>query len=148
METTIAKASTVPLTLSEAEFVDLTGEMSAVKASLKGRKYYNAGCLDRLMPEPVELAHIVCELLDEREDVSIYIHCANGHGRSGVFAAIMLVAKGVLSDLAEAKKYLKEKRSVINWQKHQQDIGNNVLMILRTYAKENKMADIVNPLEK
>ena len=114
--------------------VDLTGEMSAVKASLKGRRYYNAGCIDRLMPDPVALEGIARTLLKEREDVGMYIHCANGHGRSGVFAAIMLVSRGVVEDLDDAKKYLKEKRAVINWQEHQQDVGEEVLMMLKRHT--------------
>ena len=78
----------------------------------------------------------------------MYIHCANGHGRSGVFAAIMLVARGLLSDLDEAKKYLKEKRSVINWQEHQQDVAEDVLLMLRKRRKENIVSCVQNPLTK
>ena len=46
----------------------------------------------------------------------IYVHCANGHGRSGLFAGMMLVVMGVCGDLDAAKGRMRLKRSVINWQ--------------------------------
>ena len=112
--------------------VDLTGELPRLSFHNKVQ-YICCPSLDRLLCDPVILAD-ACQSLPES---GVYIHCANGHGRSGLFAALYLVHNGMCKNIDEAKIIMKRKRNVLNWQPHQQNVAEEALRILRQGSREN-----------
>jgi len=69
---------------------DLTVEFSAPAKMVHNLGYYCYPCLDFVLSEEVVmLAELAIELAKKRQD-QIYIHCANGHGRSATLAAMLL----------------------------------------------------------
>ena len=44
---------------------------------------------------------------------TIYIHCAEGHGRTGLFAAALLVKLGYFNTVDDALEFVKSKRHLV-----------------------------------
>ena len=44
---------------------------------------------------------------------TIYIHCAEGHGRTGLFAAALLVKLGQFDSTDDALEFVKSKRPLV-----------------------------------
>eukprot|EP00928_Gymnodinium_smaydae_P080903 TRINITY_DN64506_c0_g1_i1.p1 TRINITY_DN64506_c0_g1~~TRINITY_DN64506_c0_g1_i1.p1 ORF type:complete len:315 (+),score=51.80 TRINITY_DN64506_c0_g1_i1:65-946(+) len=76
--------------------VDLCAEFPAlpwVVEQVRGR-YFCLPCLDGDMPEDKEaLLRMASEVAQLSPDVPVYIHCANGRGRSCCFAALVLLLR-------------------------------------------------------
>ncbi len=111
--------------------VDLTGEFPARAAfhGAEGVTYLCLPSLDRLLSSPERLA--AAARVVHRDASCAFVHCANGHGRSGLFAGILLVLRGDAPDLDAAKRQMKRKRSVLNWQIHQQVVAERALELLQ-----------------
>lgn len=90
--------------------LDLTCEFQE-PAGIRSRGYRSFPILDGFVPEDGLLlgwAKEACQLPG-----TIYIHCAEGHGRTGLFAASMLLASGRASTPAEALQFIRSKRPAV-----------------------------------
>lgn len=114
--------------------VDLTAEFPVRKRVLMGRTFRCLPSMDREMPEEQPLGLLAREVADWGGIT--YIHCANGHGRSAVLAAMVLVLRGHCTTVAEGVELMKLRRSVISCQPHQMSTGQNALQYAR--GKSNK----------
>jgi protein-tyrosine phosphatase len=91
--------------------VDLTGEFRELPGVRAGRTYICLPTLDAGAPCPPDLRRTV-EAAAGWEG-SIYVHCALGHGRTGMFAAALLVARGLAPDVPSAMALLRAVRAGI-----------------------------------
>lgn len=80
--------------------LDLTAEFVAPGGVRRGREYVCRPLLDATAPSPEVLRDWVEELF--RQPGRLYIHCAQGHGRTGLLAAAMLLRRGIATDASDA----------------------------------------------
>lgn len=79
--------------------VDLTCEFDEPKQLCAG-SYFNFPILDGMAPTAARLRQWVSEV--QSLTGVIYIHCAEGHGRTGLFAAALLLENGVAANAEQA----------------------------------------------
>ena len=87
---------------------DLTAEFSEPRDVRDGRRYLCLPTLDASVPPETELREFVQAVLGESGPT--YLHCAEGHGRSGMVAAALLVSKGLATDVEDAVAQLRKAR--------------------------------------
>ncbi|MES2706982.1 MAG: tyrosine-protein phosphatase [Verrucomicrobiota bacterium] len=93
-------ASEIP---SDVELiVDLTAEFPEPAGVREGRDYRLFPMLDATAPDADRLREFIASL----PDAPTFIHCAQGHGRTGLFAMVFLVHRGVCASLPEAETLL------------------------------------------
>lgn len=98
--------------------VDLTAEFIEPTTVRTSRTYRSLPILDAHIPHrDDEVLALVQELAICPE--SIYIHCAEGHGRAAMIMALILIAKGLASDAETALAHLKTVRPRTNLRPHQ-----------------------------
>jgi hypothetical protein len=97
--------------------VDMTCEFVEPRGVRSGRTYLCFPTLDGSVPTDESFARLVRSVVEWSGPV--YIHCAEGHGRSGAAAAAVLVAKGHVSSGEEALVELQEVRPRIGLNKQQ-----------------------------
>jgi protein-tyrosine phosphatase len=61
-----------------------------------------------------------------RSDGPVYIHCAQGHGRSAAFAAAVLIRRGLARDVEEAERLLVTKRPGVRLNRRQREFVRRV----------------------
>lgn len=90
--------------------IDLTCEFSEPYA-LRSKSYRSFPILDGFAPSPNQLR----EWVHEAAVLSgtVFIHCAEGHGRTGLFAAALLLATGHTKTPAEAIQFVKSRRPMV-----------------------------------
>jgi protein-tyrosine phosphatase len=76
--------------------VDLTSEFAECHAVLHGREYISAPALDHSVPAEECLEQIATAV--DQASGSVYFHCAQGHGRSAMVVAALLVRRGDVAD--------------------------------------------------
>ncbi len=96
--------------------VDLTCEFSEPRR-LRSKSYLLFQVLDGFVPS-------VEQLLDWARAINsapppIFIHCAEGHGRTGLMAALLLLVKGQAESAAEAVQLVQSKRPLVRLSKRQ-----------------------------
>lgn len=91
--------------------VDLTCEMRAHPAVIRGRDYLCIPTLDALPPPADELLAAAMRLA--RHPGTVLIHCAQGQGRSATLAAAVLIVRGHADTVAAAESLLKSRRPKI-----------------------------------
>lgn len=91
--------------------VDLTCEMRAHPAVIRGRDYLCLPTLDAL-PPPAESLFAAAVRLARHRGTAL-IHCAQGQGRSATLAAAVLIVRGHADTVAAAESLLKSRRSKI-----------------------------------
>ncbi len=87
-----------------AAIIDLTCELPEPAGVMRGRVYRSIPILDGTAP-PVDwlaTAAIDAKALPR----PVLVHCAQGHGRTGMFAIAMLLVEGTASSAAEALELL------------------------------------------
>jgi len=90
-------------------YVDLTAEFED-PASIRIRPSYRClPILDANVPSPEELNRTV----EAVSNGSAYVHCAQGHGRTGVFALALLIHRGQVTTAREGLAVLKNLRPAI-----------------------------------
>ncbi len=114
--------------------VDLTCEFSEPRKIINNTDYKNFKILDASAPNPEILTDFVKKL--SRINNTIYIHCAEGHGRTGLVATLLLVAKGKADTFQEAYEILKNKRPLIRLKRIQKKCAEKCVDLLKNY-KEN-----------
>lgn len=90
-----------------ASVVDLTSELYAAVPSY-AVTYVSLPILDGTAPSVSELLHSVRTI--SQLPKPIYLHCAQGHGRTGLVAAALLLADGLVSTPEQALTKLKTVR--------------------------------------
>jgi protein-tyrosine phosphatase len=88
--------------------VDLTAEFPAPWGMREGRAYLTLPTLDCGVPDERAFR----EALERVNAASgaVYIHCAQGHGRSAVLAAAVLLERHLASDVRQAEAQLRRAR--------------------------------------
>lgn len=92
---------------------DLTAEFCDPWAIRRSDAYYPAPILDGGALMPYELTFLVRELAIQPGG-RLLIHCANGHGRTGMVAAAWLIGYGYAQNVEEALAQLKKVRPKIH----------------------------------
>ncbi|MHC4606153.1 MAG: phosphatase domain-containing putative toxin [Planctomycetota bacterium] len=108
-----------------ATVVDLTAEFPEPRGVRAGRTYVCLPILDASIPR---LDHLI-DLVDTiaSSEGGVYIHCAEGHGRTGLVAAALLVKKQIARDEEEAVRLVKEKRPRVR-------LSGSQVALLRRFA--------------
>jgi hypothetical protein len=88
--------------------VDLTAEFIEPVGVRTGRTYRSLPILDAGLPDVKRLAEVAREAA--AFPGRVYVHCAQGHGRTGLFAAAVLLARGAAKDAGEAIRLVKAAR--------------------------------------
>lgn len=88
--------------------VDLTAELPAPSGVRDGRVYVCLPTLDASAPAEDDLRDLVRRLAEWQGVV--YLHCAQGHGRSALVAASVLIARGLAADPVSAENMLRRVR--------------------------------------
>lgn len=96
-------------------YVDLTAEFSEPTAIRSSAAYRCFPILDGAAPAPHALRQAVSCLRPGRT----FIHCAQGHGRTGLFALAVLLASGVISNVDEGLRILTAARPAIRLNEEQ-----------------------------
>ncbi len=107
--------------------VDLAAEFPAPRGIRSAAGYRSLPTLDALPPaDRVRAIELVREVAASAGPV--YVHCASGRGRSAVFAAAVLMAKGLATDSKAAIAMLRTTRSLVrpnrgqlSWLRHLRD---------------------------
>jgi protein-tyrosine phosphatase len=111
--------------------VDLTAEFQEVKSVRQRPGYISFPILDASAPS----AHALELALNACHSGRMFIHCAQGHGRTGLFAAAWLLANGVAANAGEALQILTKARPGINLNSEQRrclsEIENRFKLINR-----------------
>ena len=96
--------------------IDLTCEFNELK-TLRSSSYHSFQILDGFAPSPEQLRQWV----DQAAGLSgnIYIHCAEGHGRTGLFAAALLLCIGHSKSPDDALQFIKSKRPLVRLSQRQ-----------------------------
>ena len=97
--------------------VDLTAEFVEPAAVRTGREYRSLPVLDALPPDEARFAALVAEVAAFPGPV--YVHCARGHGRSGLFVAAVVLARGLAATPADAVKRVRGARPGVRLKKGQ-----------------------------
>jgi hypothetical protein len=103
----------------DAEFdnyVDLTAEFSEPSAIRQSPSYRSFPILDGAAPKPEALRAVVTSLRPGRT----FIHCAQGHGRTGLFALAVLLSSGVARSVEDGLRMLQKERPGIRLSRDQQ----------------------------
>ena len=103
--------------------VDLTCEFSEPKA-LRSCSYYSYPILDGVAPSANKLRQWVGEVA--MLPGTVFIHCAEGHGRTGLFAAALLLTTGHSKTPDEALQLIRSKRPRVRLGRHQQSVLNGM----------------------
>lgn len=88
--------------------VDLTCELSEYRNARPSRFYVCLPILDGHVPKPADLLKLIGRI--DAMHGTVYVHCAEGYGRTGMVAAAILLAKGLVDDPDEAIRTVQRKR--------------------------------------
>ncbi len=88
--------------------VDLTAEFPEPEGVRNGRDYICVPTLDASVPVDGQFVELVETV--NRIDGSTYVHCAQGHGRSGTLVAALLLARGAAKSVDEAVATVRKAR--------------------------------------
>lgn len=90
--------------------IDLTCEFTEPK-KLRSTSYHSFQILDGFVPSPDQLRTWAAQAAGLSGN--IYIHCAEGHGRTALFAAILLLHLGHSQTPDAALQFIKSKRPLV-----------------------------------
>ena len=88
--------------------VDLTAEFQEPKVARTGREYWAFPILDGSVPKADALLDLLAEIREFPGEV--YIHCAEGHGRTALVAAALLLVRGDAGSVEEAVRRVLDQR--------------------------------------
>ncbi|MBI4423821.1 MAG: dual specificity protein phosphatase family protein [Elusimicrobia bacterium] len=87
--------------------VDLTAEFPKPGYHPGSAGYRCLPTLDAFVPEEASFLALLEEAARARR---VFVHCANGHGRSAAFAAALLLRRGLASEVGEAMALIRRAR--------------------------------------
>lgn len=96
-------------------FVDLTAEFSEPSSIRGSPSYRSFPILDGAAPAPAALRVAVAGLRPGRT----FVHCAQGHGRTGLFALAVLLSSGVARNVEDGLRMLSAVRPGIRLSREQ-----------------------------
>ncbi len=99
--------------------VDLTSEFARSIPKSSPIEYLCLPILDASMPSVSELDALVRRVAAHAGPV--YIHCAQGHGRSAVVAGALLVSRGIARDALDAESLMKSIRPGVHMSRLQRE---------------------------
>ncbi|HEX9062681.1 MAG TPA: dual specificity protein phosphatase family protein [Clostridia bacterium] len=111
--------------------VDLTSEFAELKSVLYGRNYICLPVLDGYVPKKDDFIALLKKVNEFKCD--IYIHCAEGHGRTGLVAAALLILKGKAESAEEALQKIKLAREKVNLNSDQYNFLSGMINDIRDY---------------
>ena len=91
--------------------VDLTSEFPESSALRSVPNYIAAPMLDGSVLAPQSLVAIASRIVTS--ETPVYIHCAQGHGRTGLIAALLLIARGDADDPDAAMALIRSSRPLM-----------------------------------
>ena len=91
-------------------YIDLTAEFEEPRTIRQLPAYISYPILDGGAPTPASLRKVVTGL----RAGNTYVHCAQGHGRTGLFALAMLLARGSVRSVDDGLKLLQSTRPGIS----------------------------------
>lgn len=98
--------------------VDLAAEFPRLQRTTGSREYISLPTLDAGVPERQAFLDVVQAIVASSE--CTYIHCAQGHGRSAIVMAAVLIAKGLAADVESAERQIRERRPGVKLNRRQQ----------------------------
>jgi protein-tyrosine phosphatase len=104
--------------------LDLTCEFNEPKAVVARHRYYSLPILDACGVSDTNVALQLQEIIDEAG--VLFIHCAEGHGRTGMVAAVALLLKGVANQPEEAIRFIQNRRPKVRLSHEQMRTVNAV----------------------
>ena len=87
-------------------YIDLTAEFQEPAAIRRQAGYFCFPILDASAPAPEAMRLAI----DQLRPGKTYVHCAQGYGRTGLFALAMLLSSRTVKDIAEGLQMLKKLR--------------------------------------
>lgn len=111
--------------------VDLTSEFAELKSVSYGRNYICLPVLDGYVPKKDDFISLLKKVNEFKGDV--YIHCAEGHGRTGLVAAALLILKGKAESAEEALQIIKLAREKVNLNSEQYYFLSGMVNEIRDY---------------
>lgn len=128
--------------------VDMTAEFPEPPVVLRGRRYACVPSLDCMMPLPESLIAAVAEV--QTWSGATYVHCANGHGRSSCFAALLMLVRGHAPSWRAAFASMKAIRPYVNIHGGQAVLMDSVEALMRSRgllpeASESPVPDPLMP---
>jgi len=112
-----------------AVVVDLTCEFFEPKPIRTSREYWSFPLLDGVAPSPQAVVRIVQQLLGD--DRHLFIHCAQGHGRTGLVAAALLLARRSAANPNGAVALMQTVRPQVRLSREQMSCLENVFGLMR-----------------
>lgn len=109
--------------------LDMTAEFVEPIEIRTGRRYVCLPTLDASVPTPTALADVIAEILPYPGN--IYVHCAAGHGRSAMALGVLMVARGVASEIDQAIAMMTAARARVRLRTTQRRIALQAIDILR-----------------
>jgi len=100
--------------------LDLTCEFPEFKAVRRVRHYRCFPILDGHVPKSSDLVALIGRLNDVRG--TLYVHCAEGYGRTGLVAAAILLARGWATEPDEAIRMVQARRPGVRLKKRQREM--------------------------
>ena len=115
--------------------LDLTCEFPASLPRRDAINYLSFPVLDAMAPSPAELADLTKLLRGIPPDGVLYVHCANGHGRTGLTAAMIVMLRESTFDAKAAFAQVKERRNRVGLSATQQQSLRQAAEILQADAQ-------------
>jgi protein-tyrosine phosphatase len=109
--------------------VDLTSELPATPVRRANVEYLSFPILDATAPEGDRLVELVADL-GKKGQTQLYVHCAQGHGRTGLVAALLLIAGGKAGSFAEAMEEVRRCRPGVAVNREQRTVGEKAARLL------------------
>ena len=106
-----------------ANYVDLTAETEDPKAIRDRMGYIAFPILDASVPSPTALRSAISRLSPGRT----FVHCAQGHGRTGLFAIALLADRRHIQSYEEGLAILKAVRPGVGLNKTQEAFARNYI---------------------
>ena len=96
-------------------YVDLTAEFEDPREIRHSTNYVSVPILDAGVPEPDALRSAISRL----SPGMTFVHCAQGHGRTGLFTLVLLAERGRIQSFDEGMAVIKQARPGIGFNRTQ-----------------------------
>ncbi len=114
-----------------SNYIDLTTEFEESLPHRESPGYQAVPMLDGSALPAEALLAAVQKLKPGRT----FVHCAQGHGRTGLFAVAVLLHQGTAKTVAEALALLREKRPLVRLNDRQKAVVEQFLILLKSSVK-------------
>jgi protein-tyrosine phosphatase len=105
--------------------IDMTAEFAAPRGVRVGREYHSLPTLDTAAPDEAQLRAAVEKVV--AWPAPVYVHCAQGHGRSALLAAAVLVRRELAADARQAEEMLRRVRPGVRLTRSQRKVLDRLL---------------------